>query len=161
MKLRTHYIFSLGLLYLIDSLVLNGLYSIVLAGTISVIANNVIDSLGHEMRGKYISRSPRTHTFYRSILWGLSVSLPLFVLYYVFPSFHFALSLVLDGSLVGPSHMILDIFTERGIYHKVNGKWSRIAFAHFSYDNPFANGLAILLGVLMLLTAIHYHNYFP
>jgi len=41
--------------------------------------------------------------------------------------------------------MLLDIFTEKGIYHKVNGKWRRIALAHFSYDNPIVNGLAILL----------------
>ena len=55
--------------------------------------------------------------------------------------------------------MLLDIFTERGIYHKVDGKWKRIALAHFSYDNPIVNGLAILLGVIMLFAAIHNHNY--
>jgi len=160
MKLRTHYVFSLGLLYLVDSLVSNDpFYSIMLAIIISVVGNNLIDSLGHEVKGRYIARSPRTHTFYRSILWGLSISLPLLVLYYVFPSFYFTLSVALDGLLVGPSHMILDIFTERGIYRKVNGRWSRVALAHFSYDNPLANGLATLLGVLMLFAAIHYHNY--
>jgi hypothetical protein len=49
---------------------------------------------------------------------------------------------ILDGVIVGPSHMLLDISTERGIYHKVNGRWRRIALAHFSYDNAAANGLA-------------------
>ncbi|MFP3203568.1 MAG: conjugal transfer protein, partial [Sulfolobus sp.] len=48
------------------------------------------------------------------------------------------------------------------IYHKVDGRWRRIALAHFSYDNPFANGLAILLGVIMLFAAIelHVHPYY-
>jgi len=83
-----------------------------------------------------------------------------------FPSFLFVFSVILDGLLVGPSHMFLDVFTERGIYHKVNGKWRRIAFAHFSYNNPLANGLAILLGVIMLFASMelhtyHYYNYYP
>ena len=102
---------------------------------------------------------PRTHTVYRSILWGLLLSLPIGVLYFVFPSFLFVFSVILDGLLVGPSHMILDVFTERGIYHKVNGKWRRIAFAHFSYNNPLANGLVILLGILMLFAAMELHTY--
>jgi hypothetical protein len=41
--------------------------------------------------------------------------------------------------------MLLDVFTERGIYVKRNGKWKRFALA-LSYDNPLANSSAILLG---------------
>ena len=67
--------------------------------------------------------------------------------------------LTLVSLLNGPSHMLLDVFTERGIYVKRNGKWKRFALAHFSYDNPIVNGLAILLGVIMLFAAIHNHNY--
>ncbi|MFP3163254.1 MAG: hypothetical protein RXQ75_05420 [Acidianus hospitalis] len=55
--------------------------------------------------------------------------------------------------------MLLDVFTERGIYHKVKGRWGRVAFAHCSYDNPMANGLAILLGVIMLFAAMELHTY--
>nr|WP_306308660.1 hypothetical protein [Sulfuracidifex tepidarius] len=88
------------------------------------------------------------------------LSLPIGVfLYLVFPSVLFVLSVILDGLLVGPSHMLLDVFTERGIYHKLKGRWRRIALAHFSYDNPLANGLAILLGVLMLFAAMELHSY--
>jgi len=103
--------------------------------------------------------SPRTHTVYRSILWGLLLSLPIGALYFVFPSFYFVFSVILDGLLVGPSHILLDVFTERGIYHNVNGKWRRIAFAHFSYNNTFVNGLAILLGVIMLFAVMELHTY--
>jgi hypothetical protein len=42
--------------------------------------------------------------------------------------------------------MLLDVFTERGIYVKRNGKWKRFALAHFSYDNPAVNGVAVLMG---------------
>jgi hypothetical protein len=66
---------------------------------------------------------------------------------------------LIGGILVGPSHMLLDVFTERGIYVKRNGKWRRFALAHFSYDNPLVNGLAILLGVIMLLAALYLHHY--
>jgi Protein of unknown function (DUF1286). len=159
MKLRTHYIFSSGLLSLITVFFIPFLYAVFLAGLISFIGNSFIDYFGHEIKGKYLSRSPRTHTVYRSILWGLLLSLPIGVLYFVFPSFLFVFSVILDGLLVGPSHMILDVFTERGIYHKVNGQWRRIAFAHFSYNNPLANGLVILLGILMLFAAMELHTY--
>jgi len=161
MKLRTHYVFSLGLLFLVDSLIVDSsFYLLILTGIISVVANNVIDFLGHEIKGKYIARTPRTHTLPRSIGWGLLVTLPIAViLYYLYPDYYLLYAIVLDGLIVGLSHMLLDIFTERGIYHKVDGKWKRIALAHFSYDNPIVNGLAILLGVIMLFAAIHNHNY--
>jgi hypothetical protein len=55
--------------------------------------------------------------------------------------------------------MLLDVFMEREIYVRRDGKWRRFALAHFSYDNPLANGLVILLGILILLAAIHVHYY--
>ena len=87
MKLRTHYVFSLGLLFLVDSLIVDSpFYLLILTGIISIVANNVIDFLGHEIKGKYISRTPRTHTLPRSIGWGLLVTLPIAViLYYFYP----------------------------------------------------------------------------
>ncbi|ADX83215.1 hypothetical protein SiH_1867 [Sulfolobus islandicus HVE10/4] len=76
------------------------------------------------------------------------------------------LLILLNGVVVGPSHLFLDVFTERGIYVKKYGRWRRFALAHFRYDNPAINGLAILLGVIMLLAALylhnyHYYNYYP
>jgi len=161
MKLRTHYVFSLGLLSFLDSLLLSDfLEVIIISGIISVTANNVIDYLGHEIRGKYVSRTPRTHTLPRSIGWGLLTTVPIVLALYFLSPTELILITILDGVIVGPSHMLLDIFTERGIYVKRNGKWRRFALAHFSYDNPLANGLAIIAGVIMLLAAMHFIHYY-
>jgi len=67
--------------------------------------------------------------------------------------------LTLVSLLNGPSHMLLDVFTERGIYVKRNGKWKRFALAHFSYDNPAVNWIAILFGILMLFTSYYIGGY--
>nr|WP_187395309.1 DUF1286 domain-containing protein [Sulfolobus islandicus] len=176
MKLRTHYIFSTGLLTLLDSVLFHEYfyYALILSGMVSVIGNSLIDRIGHKeiaTRYGYIPvRTPLTHTIPRSVVWGIVSVVPVFILlliYYGFSyhEYYFSLSnkvlllILLNGVVVGPSHMLLDIFTERGIYHKVNGRWRRFALAHFSYDNPLVNGLAILLGVIMLLAALYLHNY--
>jgi hypothetical protein len=156
-KLRTHHVFTFGLLTLLDSVLLSdSLEIIVIAGIISVMANNIIDYLGHEIKGEYISRTPMTHTIPRSMGWGLLTSAPIaLALHYLFHSpIELILVTALNGVVAGLSHMLLDIFTEKGIYHKVDGRWRRIALAHFSYNNPFANGLATLLGILMLFIAV-------
>jgi hypothetical protein len=59
MKLRSHYIFSSGLLSLITVFFIPFLYAVFLAGLISFIGNSFIDYFGHEIKGKYISRTPR------------------------------------------------------------------------------------------------------
>jgi len=156
-KLRTHHVFTFGLLTLFDSILLNdSLVIIVIAGVISVVTNNVIDTLGHEIKGEYISRTPTTHTIPRSMGWGLLTSVPVILaLHFLFHSpIELILITALDGVVAGLSHMLLDIFTEKGIFHKVDGKWRRIALAHYSYNNPFANGLATLLGILMLFASL-------
>jgi len=45
--------------------------------------------------------------------------------------------------------MLLDVFTERGIYVKRNGRWVRYALAHFRYNDPLANTLAVFIGFLL------------
>ncbi|WCM36777.1 DUF1286 domain-containing protein [Sulfolobus islandicus] len=177
MKLRTHYIFSTGLLTLLDSVLFHEYfyYALILSGMVSVIGNSLIDRIGHKeiaTRYGYIPvRTPLTHTIPRSVVWGVVSVVPVFILlliYYYGFSYHeyyFSLSnkvlllILLNGVVVGPSHMLLDVFTERGIYVKKYGRWKRFALAHFRYDNPLANGLAILMGVIMLLAALYLHNY--
>jgi len=68
---------------------------------------------------------------------------------------------VIAGIVVGPSHMLLDAFTENGIFKKENGQWVRFALAHRKYNDPLANGITIALGALMLLFSIWivYSNY--
>ncbi|WP_198968342.1 DUF1286 domain-containing protein, partial [Saccharolobus islandicus] len=100
----------------------------------------------------------------RSVVWGIVSIIPVFILlliYYGFSyhEYYFSLSnkvlllILLNGVVVGPSHLFLDVFTERGIYVKKYGRWKRFALAHFRYDNPLANGLAIIAGAVMIYLA--------
>ncbi|ACP35712.1 Protein of unknown function DUF1286 [Sulfolobus islandicus L.S.2.15] len=165
MKLVTHYVFSTGLLTLLSSFFLSFYTAFFFSSVIAVLGNTLIDRLGHKeiqtRRGLIPVRTPLTHTLPRSVVWGFIPALGLSLLFYY--AYHYLseelLLLVLVSLLNGPSHMLLDAFTERGIYVKRNGKWRRVALAHFSYDNPLVNGLAILLGILMLFVAMHNHNY--
>ena len=145
MKLITHYIFSAGVL----SLALAPLspYHLAVAFVVSLVANTVIDKLGHKeiatAHGVVHSRTPLTHTFPRSIGWGIASAMPLLLFYH-------SAALLIAGLLVGPTHMILDVFTEKGIFVKKNGKWRRFALAHFRYNDPAVNGLAVVAGLVML-----------
>jgi hypothetical protein len=167
MKLRSHFVFSVGLLVLVTSFIVSSFYfSLLVSSFISVLGNSVIDKLGHRevltRRGQVPVRTPLTHTLPRSVFWGLIASIPVIILLSLLYGIVFNAEIftaLIGGILVGPSHMLLDVFTERGIYVKRNGKWRRFALAHFSYDNPLVNGLAILLGVIMLLAALYLHNY--
>ncbi|MEW9492607.1 MAG: DUF1286 domain-containing protein [Candidatus Aramenus sulfurataquae] len=165
MQLRTHYVFTLGLLILADSFLLrNFILSLSLSLVVSVLANSLIDGLGHRElhtpKGDIITRTPLTHTFPRSVVWGIISSLPLVASIYYFNTLQYepsafkliALSLV-DGAIAGPSHLVLDVFTEKGVFVKRGGKWRRFALAHFSYSNPFANGVAIAVGLVMIYLA--------
>jgi len=155
MKLVTHYVFSTGLLTLLSSFFLNFYTAFFLSSIIAVLGNSLIDRLGHKAgRGLIPVRTPLTHTLPRSVLWGWVPSLILIPL-----NSYEVIIISLIALLNGPSHMLLDAFTERGIYVKRNGKWRRVALAHFSYDNPAVNGLAILLGILMLFAATQLHIY--
>ncbi|BCS93992.1 MAG: hypothetical protein MjAS7_2600 [Metallosphaera javensis (ex Sakai et al. 2022)] len=147
MKLVTHYVFTTGLLTAISSPFLGFYTALTLSFIISWISNTLIDRLGHEVRGGYIRRTPRTHTLFRSLPWGLIPAVPLALLegYVV---------LVLLGLVAGPSHLLLDLFTERGIYVRQGRRWTRFALAHFPYDSIFVNGLAILAGSALLYMAL-------
>jgi Protein of unknown function (DUF1286). len=142
MLLRTHYVFSTGILTFLGSLITRDPFStLIFAGIVSVLANSLIDRLGHEMvwiEGKHLPRrTPLTHTWFRSILWGSLVTAAVTLLaYFALNSTYYHYSYlqlrelfslaVIYGVLVGPTHMFLDVFTERGIYVKRNGRWVRI-----------------------------------
>ncbi|MFP3065514.1 MAG: DUF1286 domain-containing protein, partial [Sulfolobus sp.] len=130
MKLVTHYVFSTGLLTLLSSFFLNFYTAFFLSSIIAVLGNSLIDRLGHKeiqtRRGLIPVRTPLTHTLPRSVLWGWVPSLILI------PLNSYEVKIIsLIALLNGPSHMLLDVFTERGIYVKRNGKWRRVALAHF------------------------------
>lgn len=172
MLLRTHYVFSMGILSFLGSLITQDRFeALVFAGAVSVLANALIDKLGHEMvwvEGKYLPRrTPLTHTWFRSILWGSLVTIGItFLAYFALlsPNYYYyshsqlrelIVLAIVYGILVGPTHMLLDVFTERGIYVKKNGKWARYALAHFKYNDPLANGLAIIVGTMLLIMSIN------
>jgi len=171
MLLRTHYVFSTGLLTFLGSLITRDPFeALVFTGIVSVLANTLIDQLGHEMvwvEGKELPRrTPLTHTWFRSILWGSLVTvavtllsyIALFNHYYYYNDFQarelIALAII-SGIVVGPSHMFLDALTEKGIYVKKDGRWVRFAVAHFKYNDPLANGLATLGGIMLIFSAFH------
>ena len=191
MKLKTHAIFSTGLLTLINSLFTDFNSSLILAAIISIIANSLIDMLGHNEEGsdskeeycriicriyrsphnkvdkednkdEKMYRSPRTHTVYTSIAWGIVsaiISLALVKLTqstYEYNYYHLIPLMIIDGIIVGPSHILLDAFTIAGIPIKKDkeGKWVCISLTSLKYDNPVLNSLAILAGIIMLIISL-------
>jgi len=165
-KLQTHYVFSTGLLTFFGTLLTHHFYtSLFFSGVVAVLGNTLIDRFGHEIRSVYgreiVRRTPLTHTLPRSAVWGFIPALVLTLLYYYVYNYlsRELVFLTLVSLLNGPSHMLLDVFTERGIYVKRNGKWKRFALAHFSYNNPAVNGMAILFGILMLFTSYYIGGY--
>ena len=67
--------------------------------------------------------------------WIFLIKLGSLLYYYVYDYLSEGLVfLTLVSLLNGSSHMLLDVFTERGIYVKRNGKRRRVALAHFSYE---------------------------
>ncbi len=157
MKLLTHYVFSMGLLTLLLALGRNPFpESLFLALIMSVTGNLIIDGLGHEERRGYVRRTPLTHTIPRSIFWGALPGIAIIILLYYLSGRMIELiyvEIILSSLLMGPSHMILDIFTERGIFVKRRGRWVRLALAHFSYNDVLVNGAAMIMGLLMIFTA--------
>ena len=146
-------VFSMGALALANSLALRDVIaSLVIAGVVSALGNAVIDALGHE-RG-FPRRTPLTHTVPRSILWGSASAIPAIAMALLYYPPAAGAAAIMDGLLVGPSHMLLDLVTEGGIYVKKRGKWRRVALAHIKYDDPLANGAAALAGIAMLAAAL-------
>jgi hypothetical protein len=168
MLLRTHYAFSTGVLTFLGSLITRDPFdALVFAGVVSVLANSIIDYLGHEMvwvEGEYLpKRTPLTHTWFRSILWGsVATAIVTLLTYFAMHGSYYSYFQLRDlitlaivcGVLVGPSHMFLDVLTEKGIYVKRNGRWVRYALAHFRYNDPVANNLATIVGIILIAVVV-------
>jgi hypothetical protein len=155
MLLRTHYVFTTGLLTFLGTVATREpVLSVVFAGLVSVLANSLIDYLGHEVRGSFIARTPLTHTWLRSVAWGsIATAFATGLIGYIVHGLRLgdlATLATISAVLAGPSHMLLDVFTEKGIYVKRDGKWTRFALAHYRYNDPLANGLASLIGVSLI-----------
>lgn len=143
MKLATHAVFTAGILALILRAVgVEPWRALWEAWAVSILANVVIDFLGH--RGR--RRSPLTHTPLRSLAWGALSSAPAVYLAHSYLP-------LLAGALAGPLHLALDVVTEHGIYI-CNPKCRRFALAHVRYNDPLANALAVLLGIGSMYLAL-------
>ena len=150
MKLIAHDIFSLGLgTYVLVRLGAWIAASVILALLLSIAVNRVIDA-GHYQKNGHPTRSYLTHSIFTAPIWGLLVGLAIsFIALFVF---HVDLMLLgaIAGTLAAFAHLFLDSLTEGGVF-----LWKgRIALAHFKYNNGLANGLAIMVGVLLLAAAV-------
>jgi len=158
MKLITHYIFTTGILTLINSLFIPVFYAFLYAFIISITINFVIDRFGHKIINKRHIRIKRTHSVDNSIFVGLLLSLTLITLneyyYNAIIINNEIISIFIDGLIAGPSHLFLDAFTCGGIFVKKNRKWKRFAFMHLKYNNKIINLLSIFSGMLFIIISI-------
>ena len=158
MLLKTHDIFTAGVLSLVGSLFIkNPAFDISVAIVLSLVGNHVIDIYGHETGKDGIpERTYHTHSKLRATIYGF---IPAVIVYVFFqhlrhingnnlPVPQSLTFILIQGLLVGPSHLFLDSLTEGGVFVKRNGSWQRQSIANFKYDNLFVNLTASLTGIL-------------
>ena len=150
MKLIAHDIFSLGLgTYVLVRLGAWIAASVILALLLSIAVNRVIDA-GHYQKNGHPTRSYLTHSIFTAPVFGAGAGAAFAVVAHL--AFHVDLLVlsVIVGIIAAYSHLLLDSLTEGGVF-----LWKgRIALAHFKYNNGLANGLAIMVGVLLLAAAV-------
>lgn len=171
MKLKTHNLFSAGVLAFAGSRLTHSVWwDIVSAFAVAFAANQIIDFYGHEKKAITVKRgwgpfahktdvirpvrTYETHSFMRGTVYGF---LPALFLYYVLlhlggfrlsPSdLHFIL---LQGILAGPAHLFADWPTEGGIWVKRKGRWVKWSIAHFKYDDFLINLIFAGFGIFLL-----------
>ena len=164
MKLKTHYIFSTGIITVIDKSFTSFYLAFLIALVISFMGKIIIDKIGHKKRytkyGKIPIRTPVTHTFSRSIMWGFLASTIVMIPFYLTSRIAFLSIIIISGIVVGPSHMFLDSFTGAGIFVKKGNKWKRFSILHLRYNNEMANGIAIFAGISLILISLMDYNLF-
>ncbi len=166
MKLKTHNIFTIGILTAVGSFFTNPVASLISADILSLTANQIIDSLGHKANAQgYLVRTPFTHTIVRSVLWSLIPAVVLFLLLgslgklpVLHLNGHQPYWILLQGILAGPLHMCLDMITEGGIFRRKNGRFQRFAVAHIKYNNIFWNIFFQLIGIGLVFLIFFIHG---
>jgi len=155
----THVIFTLGLIALVAAwLGLGVAVGLLAAVWLAAVVNYIIDAAGHEVRNGYRRRTATTHSLTGATAVGAAVGLlPTLVILLAAPGAvdgYYGPLLLLEvtalGAVAGLSHLLLDAPTEGGIYYR-GRRW---ALAHWRYNNPAANGLFALLGLVMLGAAL-------
>jgi len=155
LKAITHDVFSLGVgLYLLSYVDRPPTLSLlVLVVWLSFATNELIDALGHATRGGRPVRSFWTHSVFSAPVLGIvgalvSARLLDTVLGRAMTTPQ-ALFVAWLGAVLAYSHILLDAFTEGGVYI---GR-RRVALAHLRYDNMILNGAFTGLGVLLVLAS--------
>ncbi len=152
MRLISHYIFTAGILIFINVHIISFFRAFSISIIVSFMANFFIDSLGHKMKKlrniNIYSRTPLTHTFDRSIIFGILAAMLIILIIPKYDLNHNIITACLiSGLIAGPSHMILDVFTENGIFIRKNKKWKRFALMHLKYNNKIINAIVIFIGI--------------
>lgn len=148
MKLLTHIVFCAGVVVaLFPSLPVVTRFS--LAVVASFLVNLLIVEFGHTMHGRFVARSPLTHSVFTAPAWGGAVG---YLVWMGFGSLRLVgggmeVTFVAAGVLVAISHLFLDSLTERGSYFLTG----RVALAHFRSGNGLLNGVFLLGGLALLL----------
>ena len=122
---------------------------LVVAVTLSLLINPVIDELGHVVRRGFIARSPVTHSVFTAPLWGAAVGylLGLAASELGMIVMNMWAILIIAGVVIASAHLFLDALTERGVYFLTK----RIALAHFKTGNGLLNGLFFTVGLLLMI----------
>ena len=167
MKIKTHNIFTIGILTALGSFFTTPVFSFLFASFIAIISNQLIDALGHEKNKSGVPvRTPLTHTLFRSILWGLIPALIALLFFHILlkhtqifkniNAINVTVLIFLQGILSGPLHLALDYITEGGVFIKKNGKYKRTALAHIKYNDPVWNILFQFIGVLLVVLTVYF-----
>ena len=155
MKATTHNVFAFGLsIFLLSKTGHLSVLSSLVALWLTLAVNTTIDVFGHTRKNDIPTRSFVTHSVFTAPLWGAAVGIATMIVpYSVFnlsADSAFELLGAALGATVASTHLLLDAFTQAGVYL---GR-RRIAIAHMSYDNPALNLAFFVLGLLLLAVAL-------
>lgn len=157
MKRLTHDIFSLGVgLYLVLHLERPpSLLHLLLVVWLALVANELIDALGHGARDGVPVRSFWTHSVFTAPAWCVAAAIfSIYAADVITGQALTALQVLFAaglGTVLAYSHLFLDALTEGGVYL---GK-RRVALAHLRYDNPILNGAFVALGLLLVFAVFY------
>jgi len=154
MKLIAHDVFNFGLGACILARLGAGVaVSVLLALVISFAVNRIIDA-GHIQKHGRPTRSYITHSVFTAPAWGAAVGIAIGVVVALILHVDIVAPAAIIGIIGGYAHLLLDAVTEGGVFI-----WKRrIALAHWRYNSPAANGLAMAVGVLLLVLALEPHQ---
>jgi hypothetical protein len=156
LKAITHDFFSVGVAFYLLVRIggQSSLLYLLLVVWLAFTTNEVIDRLGHSARGGMSSRSFWTHSIFTAPVWGIVLAIGSVYLLDMVIGQSMTISQTLFavgfGTVLAYSHLLLDAFTEGGVYL---GR-RRVALAHMRYNNVILNGAFAVIGILLIFGAL-------